>query len=121
MLIQFSPIIPGQSYTFDFWLAHVAGTEPGGDFGVVLNFGSGLLLFLADQPSFGYTHYTFDVTGTADTSLEFAAVSREGEQWFLDDVSLTPNGVSIPDGGSTVSLLGCALLGLAALRRKLGC
>ena len=29
--------------------------------------------------------------------------------------------VTVPDGGSTVSLLGCALLGLAALRRKLGC
>jgi protein with PEP-CTERM/exosortase system signal len=29
--------------------------------------------------------------------------------------------VPVPDGGSTVSLLGCALLGLAALRRKLGC
>ena len=27
----------------------------------------------------------------------------------------------LPDGGSTVSLLGCALLGLAALRRKLCC
>ena len=28
---------------------------------------------------------------------------------------------SVPDGGSTVSLLGCALLGLTALRRKLSC
>jgi hypothetical protein len=28
---------------------------------------------------------------------------------------------TVPDGGSTVSLLGCALLGLAALRRKLAC
>jgi VPDSG-CTERM motif len=27
----------------------------------------------------------------------------------------------VPDGGSTISLLGCALLGLAAFRRKLGC
>ena len=27
----------------------------------------------------------------------------------------------VPDGGSTVSLLGSALLGLAALRRKLSC
>ncbi len=27
----------------------------------------------------------------------------------------------VPDGGSTVSLLGCALLGLVALRRKLRC
>jgi hypothetical protein len=30
-------------------------------------------------------------------------------------------GPSVPDGGSTVSLPGCALLGLVALRRKLGC
>jgi hypothetical protein len=28
---------------------------------------------------------------------------------------------AVPDSGSTVSLLGCALLGLAALRRKLSC
>jgi len=28
---------------------------------------------------------------------------------------------TVPDGGTTVSLLGCALLGLAALRRRLGC
>jgi|SoimicMinimDraft_9_1059737.scaffolds.fasta_scaffold100224_1 hypothetical protein len=27
--------------------------------------------------------------------------------------------VSVPDAGSTVSLLGCALLGVAVLRRKL--
>jgi hypothetical protein len=30
-------------------------------------------------------------------------------------------GPGVPDGGSTVSLLGVALLGLAALRRKLNC
>jgi hypothetical protein len=29
--------------------------------------------------------------------------------------------VGVPDGGSTVSLLGCALLGLAAVRRRLRC
>jgi hypothetical protein len=28
---------------------------------------------------------------------------------------------SVPDGGSTISLLGFGLLGLAGLRRKLGC
>jgi|SRR5215831_17255373 len=28
---------------------------------------------------------------------------------------------AVPDGGTTISLLGCALLGLAVLRRKLGC
>ena len=35
--------------------------------------------------------------------------------------TLVIGGAGVPDGGSTISLLGCALLGLAALRRKLGC
>jgi hypothetical protein len=35
--------------------------------------------------------------------------------------TLIIGGSGVPDGGSTVSLLGCALLGLAALRRKLTC
>jgi hypothetical protein len=30
-------------------------------------------------------------------------------------------GVPVPDSGSTVSLVGCALFGVAALRRKLSC
>jgi hypothetical protein len=35
--------------------------------------------------------------------------------------TLTIQRAGVPDGGSTVSLLGFALLGLAALRRKLSC
>jgi hypothetical protein len=35
--------------------------------------------------------------------------------------TLVIGGAGVPDGGSTVSLLGCALLGLAAVRRKLSC
>src|SRR5262245_59220650 len=35
--------------------------------------------------------------------------------------TLIIGGAGVPDGGSTGSLLGCALLGLAALRRMLGC
>jgi VPDSG-CTERM motif len=35
--------------------------------------------------------------------------------------TLIIGGAGVPDGGSTVSLLGCALLGFAALRRKLSC
>jgi hypothetical protein len=35
--------------------------------------------------------------------------------------TLVIGGAGVPDGGSTVSLLGCALLGLGALRRKLRC
>ena len=35
--------------------------------------------------------------------------------------TLVIGGAGVPDGGSTVSLFGCALLALAALRRKLSC
>jgi len=35
--------------------------------------------------------------------------------------TLVIESAGVPDGGSTASLLGCALLGLTALRRKLGC
>jgi hypothetical protein len=35
--------------------------------------------------------------------------------------TLVIGAAGVPDGGSTVSLLGCALLGLAVLRRKLSC
>ena len=35
--------------------------------------------------------------------------------------TLIIGGAGVPDGGSTVSLLGFAFLGLVALRRKLGC
>jgi hypothetical protein len=34
-------------------------------------------------------------------------------------VQAGPTAVSVPDGGSTISLFGCALLSVAALRRKL--
>jgi hypothetical protein len=37
------------------------------------------------------------------------------------DFTLIIGGAGVPDGGSTVFLLGCALLGLVALRRKLSC
>jgi hypothetical protein len=43
----------------------------------------------------------------------------EHQNFDLEIGSLGVPGV--PDGGSTVSLLGCALLGLAALRRRLSC
>lgn len=62
----------------------------------------------------------FDATASgAHTTLAF--VGYGVESFRLDDVSLEPAGAGVPDGGTTVSLLGCALVGLAGLRRKLGC
>ena len=65
-----------------------------------------------------YTEFTFNVTASsASSDLQFNLVA--GGSRFLDDVSVTPARVGVPDGGSTVSLLSFALLGVAVLRRKL--
>jgi hypothetical protein len=44
-----------------------------------------------------------------------------GTELRNQNFTLIIEGVGVPDGGTTVSLLGCALLGLAALRCKLSC
>ena len=56
---------------------------------------------------------------TASSALSSIRFSQSFGQLYLDDISVEPAGVGVPDGGTTVSLLGCALVGLAALRRKL--
>jgi hypothetical protein len=67
-----------------------------------------------------YTEFTFNVTASSDsTLLTFEVVPAAGV--FLDDVSVNPFGVGVPDLGSTLPLLGFASLGLVALRRKLRC
>jgi hypothetical protein len=76
---------------------------------------------LTNQSNFGYTEYTFNVTApTASTELLFD-FNGPSAAWLLDDVSVNPAGVGVPDAGSTLPLLGFASLGLAALRRKLRC
>ena len=69
----------------------------------------------------GYAEEHFSATASgANTVLSFTSSGRFSVL-FLDDISVEPAGVGVPDSGTTVSLLGCALLGLAGLRRRLGC
>jgi hypothetical protein len=58
--------------------------------------------------------------GTADNAFPASDDFGLPNSYFGPNFQFT-TGVPTPDSGSTVSLLGCALLGLAALRRKLGC
>lgn len=119
-LFQFVATTPGTSYTIDFWLATSTSPFPK-SFGV--SWDGATLSSLTNQSNFDYTEYTFTGTAsTAHTRLEFTFFALfEGGAWLLDDVSVNPVGVGVPDGGSTVSLLGFASLGLIALRRKLRC
>ena len=58
---------------------------------------------------------TFHLTATGtSTTLEFDGRNAPSFD-FLDNVSVTPG---VPDTGSTISLLACALIGLAGLQRK---
>ena len=101
----------GQSYTVDFWVATTSG-------GALSVLGGSTVFNHIFAGATGYTEFTFTFTALGTSSpIHFSAAGF----FFLDDISVTPTGVGVPDGGTTVSLLGCALLGLAGLRRKLGC
>ena len=105
---------PGGVYTVTFWLANFEGTP---NFFAV-HWGDTFTNTLTNWPAFVYTNeFSFDVTATLSvTALQFE-FRQDAAFWLLDDVSV----VGVPDAGSTVSLLGSALLGLAVLRRKLSC
>ncbi|HEY7002015.1 MAG TPA: VPDSG-CTERM sorting domain-containing protein [Candidatus Udaeobacter sp.] len=108
---------PGASYTIDFYLA---STNRLAVDTFSLSWQGVPILSLTGQTPFGYTHYTFTETASTAsfTALMFRGACFDGH-WLLDDVSVEL--ATVPDGGTTVSLLGCALLGLAGLRRRLGC
>lgn len=75
------------------------------------------VLTLSDPGDFEYTHYQFTETAIgASTQIKFLFENTPGF-YRLDDVNVS----GVPDAGSTVSLLGLASLGVAALRRKLSC
>jgi hypothetical protein len=111
---------PGQSYTVDFWIAVTARAVPLPSSVTVLWGGSPVFSHLFAGPT-GYTEFTFNVTASsASTQIHFT-YSAILQVMLLDDVSVNPTRVGVPDGGSTVSLLGLALLGLTGLRRRLSC
>jgi hypothetical protein len=77
-----------------------------------------------------FSLFSASITGVSGVSYG-GSRSAFGFMFPTGDILPEPNGyfgpnfqfttAGVPDGGSTVSLLGFALLGLAALRRKLNC
>src|SRR5215470_15379224 len=67
-----------------------------------------------------YNSATFASLGVTPGTYVWTWGTGLPNQNFTLQIGPVP-GPSVPDGGSTVSLLGFALLGLAALRRRLGC
>jgi VPDSG-CTERM motif len=110
---------PGSSYVVSFWLAAKIYSQAPGSFS--LNWGgSTVFSHLFQSGLYGSTEYTFTVNALSPTTalqFQFSDPQFTSDTFYLDDVSVNP--VSVPDGGSTVSLFGFALLGVAVLRRKL--
>src|SRR5262245_12102712 len=108
----------GATYTIDFFAAN-NNASFGSSVTLAVNWGGATIFSHLFNSNNGYTEYTFTETASAaSTSLAFNISGLNGA-FLLDDISV--NLATVPDGGTTVSLLGCALLGLAGLRRRLGC
>jgi VPDSG-CTERM motif len=112
----------GASYVVSFWVAAIVlGPIPAGQAFLSVSFGGSSIFSHLFTASSDYTEYTSTVTASsATTALVFGAGADGFNDLILfDDVSVNP--VGVPDAGSTLPLLSFALLGVAVLRRKLGC
>ena len=105
----------GTSYTLSFWLANTYDPyleSDSADFQVLWNGTS--LEDIITTTAFGYTEFTFTVTGTGKDVLSFEGYNDPS--WtYLDDVS-----VDVTPEPSSIYLLGTALLVMCGLvmRRK---
>jgi protein with PEP-CTERM/exosortase system signal len=79
----------------------------------------GYLSNTALSDSMTFNNATFASLGLTPGTYRIGVGGGANQNFTLEIGSVGVPG--IPDGGSTVSLLGFALLGLAALRRKLSC
>jgi hypothetical protein len=105
--------VPGQSYTFSFWLAHPTGRSTN-DFSASWN--GNPVLSLTNSLLFPYTQYSFTETaGAGATIISFSGLENPA-YFYLDDVSVQgPQSVPEP---ISLFLFGAGLMGMTVIGRK---
>jgi VPDSG-CTERM motif len=129
----FGLIRTGLDGSVDFYGGIAGPTSFGSGPGALPNTGSGDLVGIVgglqglDVPQ-GYVSGPLSSSATWDNaSFDTLGVTPGTYVWTWgtglenQNFTLIIGGAGVPDGGTTVSLLGFGLLGLAALRRKLSC
>jgi len=115
------PATFGNGGEFD---TNLGSGDPVGIWGNSRLFGIGLIFV---PPSYVSNHTLSDSMTFNNATFASLGVTPGTYTWTWgtglpnQNFTLIIGGAGVPDGGSTVSLLACALLGLAALRRKLSC
>ena len=66
-----------------------------------------------------WTTYTPDVADVSSLTFDNGLGSFRSWEFVVGDITFTPSAAGVPDGASTIGLLGFALVGLGVVRRKL--
>lgn len=105
---------PGDSYALSFYLANPVGGTPN-FFNVT--FGSSSFSFSNFGVAFGWQEFTLTTLATSnETPLSFT-FRNDPSYWFLDNVSVSQSGGTVPEPG-TIVLFGSGILGIAGIARR---
>ena len=101
------------TYNVSFWLGNGAYNGQSAPNDLLVAFGGQTLLHLINAPAQAYTFYSYDVISNSATALLSFTNLQAPSFWVIDNV--TVNQVPEP---TTLALMGVALAGLCATRRR---
>jgi hypothetical protein len=111
---------PGSGYSLTFWLSQSVNTPPGyvNSFSVV--FAGTTLYSQTNLPASSFSESTFDVTASSNSSLLAFNFRNDTGFFSLDDISVAPASVVVPEPATEILLI-LGLVYVIALRRSNAC